>query len=115
MLYPIGLVVGYISGLLGIGGGTFIGVILIFLGFDVKKVLAIMSLIIPFITFSAFLSYLSFVHLDFKLLAVVTVAGILEGYIGNNIMFFKLSQKSIKKLLALLLFFIALKMFFRLV
>jgi uncharacterized membrane protein YfcA len=106
----LGAIVGIISGLLGIGGGSLLMPLLILLGFDAKKLAVAMSFVIPFSTFSAFLTYLSIVKIDWVLLAVATIAAILGGYIGNYIMHFHLNQKQIKKIIGIMLYLIAIKM-----
>ena len=110
ILYVIGAVVGYISGLLGIGGGALVMPLMILLGYDAKKMAVAVSFMIPFSTFSAFLSYASFVKIDWTLLAVTAFAAILGGYIGNAVMHFKLNAKHIKKIIAVLLYLLAFKM-----
>ena len=110
VMVVLGSFVGVISGLLGIGGGSLLMPILILLGFDAKKLAITMSFIIPFSTFSAFLTYLSIVKIDWILLGGATIAAILGGYIGNYIMHFHLNQKQIKKLIGILLYLIAIKM-----
>jgi uncharacterized membrane protein YfcA len=106
----LGAIVGVISGLLGIGGGSLLMPLLILLGFDAKKLAVAMSFVIPFSTFSAFLTYLSIVKIDWTLLGVATIAAILGGYIGNYIMHFHLNQKQIKKIIGVMLYLIAIKM-----
>ena len=107
----LGIIVGFISGLLGIGGGALLMPALIFLGFDAKKMAVIISFVIPFSTFFAFLTYLSFVQVDWSILIVALFGAIIGGYVGNYIMHFKLNQHQIKKLIALFLYIIAIKMF----
>ncbi len=115
ILYLIGAVVGYISGLLGIGGGGLILPLMILLGFDAKKMAVAVSFVLPFSTFSAFLSYVSFIKIDWILLFVTAVAAMLGGYIGNAIMHFKLDAKQIKKIIAILLYILAIKMGYSLI
>jgi uncharacterized membrane protein YfcA len=67
------------------------------------------SFIIPFSTFSAFLMYVNTIHIDYILLIVTAIAGVLGGYIGNRIMHFKLDSKQIKKIIAILLYLISIK------
>ena len=105
----LGVVVGFISGLLGIGGGALLMPALIFLGFDAKKMAIILSFVIPFSTFFAFLTYLSFVKVDWTMLISALFGAIIGGYIGNYIMHFKLNQNQIKKLIAIFLYIIAIK------
>ncbi len=114
ILYLIGAVVGYICGLLGIGGGALVMPVMILLGYDAKKMAVAVSFMIPFSTFSAFLSYMSFVKVDFTLLAVTAIAAILGGYIGNFVMYYKLDAKQIKKIIAVLLYILAFKMIYSL-
>ncbi len=115
ILYLIGAVVGYISGLLGIGGGALVLPLMILLGFDAKKMAVAVSFMIPFSTFSAFLSYISFVKIDWILLVVTSFGAILGGYIGNAVMHFKLDAKQIKKIIAILLYILAFKMAYSLI
>lgn len=107
ILYLSGAVVGFFSGMLGIGGGSFLAPVLIFLGYDVKKVAVALSFIIPFSTLAAFLSYLSFVHIDWILLGLTAVAAIFGGIIGNQIMHTKMDPRQVKKLLGMILWLLA--------
>jgi uncharacterized membrane protein YfcA len=111
----LGSIVGIISGLLGIGGGALLLPTLILLGFDAKKVAVTMSFVIPFSTFTAFLTYLSIVKMDWILLFSATIAAILGGLIGNYIMHFRLNQQQIKKIIGIIFYVIAFKMIWSLV
>ena len=111
-LILIGGSVGLLSGLLGVGGGALIIPLLIFLGYNAKEAGIAVSMVIPFSSFGAFSTYLSFVDMDWTLLAVVTVAAILGGYPGNWIMHFKLSSAQVKKFIAVLLYLLAGKFIF---
>jgi uncharacterized membrane protein YfcA len=110
ILYLVGALVGFISGLLGIGGGALVMPLMIMLGYDAKKMAIAVSFMVPFSTFSAFLSYSSFVPIDYVLLVVTATAAVMGGFIGNRIMHFKLDAKQIKKIIALLLYLIGFKM-----
>ncbi len=114
VLYVIGGSVGIISGMIGVGGGSLIMPLLILLGFDAKKAAYAISFVIPFSTLGAFFTYLSFVHMDWILLGVVTVAAIIGGYLGDFIMHYHLTAKQIKKLIAVLLLLLAAKMILKL-
>jgi len=106
----LGAIVGFISGLLGIGGGALLMPIMIMLGFDAKKLAVTMSFVIPFSTITAFLTYMSFVKIDWSILICAAFGAVLGGYIGNYLMHFKLNQQQIKKIIAILLYIIAFKM-----
>ena len=110
ILYVIGGGVGLLSGLLGVGGGSLIIPLLILLGFEPKKAAYTVSFVIPFSSLAAFFTYLNFVDMDWVLLAVVAVAALLGGVIGNKIMHFRLSQAQVKQLIAIVLFLLAAKL-----
>lgn len=105
-----GSIGGLFSGFLGIGGGSIISPILLLFGYDAKKIAIGISFVIPFSSIVAFLSYAKHIELDYLLLAVVAVAAYLGGMIGNYLLHFKVSSSMIKKILALALYSIAIKM-----
>jgi uncharacterized membrane protein YfcA len=105
-----GSIGGLFSGFLGIGGGSIISPILLLFGYDAKKIAISISFVIPFSSIVAFLSYANNIELDYTLLAVVGTAAYIGGMIGNYILHFKVSSQTIKKILAIALYSIALKM-----
>ncbi len=109
VLAGIGSVVGLLSGLLGVGGGNIVLPILIFLGYDAKKVAIAVSLIVPLTALAGLVSYATFIPLDGWLLAVSAAAAVLGGYLGNYFMQFKLTQRQIKIVIALILYLLAIK------
>lgn len=106
----MGGIVGFLAGLLGIGGGAIIIPLLIYLGYDAKQTAITVSFMIPFSTLSAFLTYVYLIEIDWILLGVVAVAAALGGVIGNHIMIFKLSVEQTRKFIALSLYAIGIKM-----
>lgn len=113
--FLLGFAAGIISGLLGLGGGSILLPILMIMGFDTKKIAVTMSFVIPFSTFTAFLTYLSFTKMNWLVLSVAAVAAIFGGMVGNYIMHFHLNQKQIKKIIAILMYIIAIKMIYSLI
>jgi len=103
ILYVVGVSVGLLSGMIGVGGGSFIMPLLILFGFNAKRAAIAVSFVIPFSTTGGFLTYLSFVDIDWILLADVGVAALIGGYIGERVMHFKLNANQIKKLIAIIL------------
>ncbi len=113
-LFLLGSIAGIISGLLGLGGGSILLPILMILGFDTKKIAITMSFVIPFSTLGAFITYLSFTKMNWLVLSVAAIAAILGGIVGNYVMHFHLNQKQIKRIIAILMYIIAIKMFYSL-
>ena len=109
LLAALGGSVGIISGLLGVGGGSLLIPMLILLGYNAKDAGVAVSMVIPFSSFGAFATYLSFTEMDWPLLGIVTIAAILGGYLGNRIMHFKLSPAQVKKLIGVVLYLLAAK------
>ncbi|WP_373236345.1 sulfite exporter TauE/SafE family protein [Cohaesibacter celericrescens] len=114
-LYLIGGGVGVLSGMLGVGGGALMMPALIVLGYDAKQAARAISFVIPFSSAGAFLTYLSFTEMNWRLLTVVAVAAIIGGYLGEKIMHHRLSATHIKKFIAVFLLLIATKMLWQLV
>ena len=72
------------------------------------------SFIVPFSALGSFATYASMIDLDYILLFVIALCAIIGGYIGNFLMNFKLNQKQVKKLLAVMLYILAIKMLWHL-
>ncbi len=109
ILYFVGAVVGFISGLLGVGGGNILIPLLTFLGYESKKIAVIVSFVVPFSALSSFATYASYLQLDWLMLLCVGAGAIMGGYTGNYMMHFKLSPSTIRKIMALILYLLALK------
>ncbi len=114
-LFFVGAIVGFLSGLLGVGGGNILIPLLTLLGFEPKKVAVAVSFVVPFSALGSFFTYASYVPLDWILLVIVSLSAIAGGYIGNYLMHFKLKQSHIKKLMALILYTLALKLLWHLI
>ena len=112
VLFLVGASVGYIAGLLGVGGGNLLIPILVLLGFEPKKVAIATSFVVPFSALGSFFTYASYVPMDWVLLAIVALCAMVGGYIGNYLMYFKLEQKQIKKIMAAILYLLALKLLY---
>lgn len=110
ILLIAGSIGGVFSGFLGIGGGSIIAPILLLSGYDAKKIAIGISFVIPFSSIVAFTSYASAMELDYTLLSVVGAAAYMGGMAGNYILHFKVSSAMIRKILAIALYSIAVKM-----
>ena len=112
VLFSVGAGVGFIAGILGVGGGNILIPLLILLGFEPKKVAVTVSFVVPFSALSSFFTYASYVKIDWVLLFCIAVSAIIGGYIGNYFMHFKLKQNHIKKVMALILYILAFKLLY---
>lgn len=106
----IGVVAGYLSGLLGVGGGGLIAPLMIILGFDPKKVAVLTAFVVPFSSLSGLLAYLSLGGLDWRLMLPAAVAAYFGGSLGTRFMQSRLKPAAVKKFLGVLLLLLALKM-----
>jgi uncharacterized membrane protein YfcA len=111
-MFPLGLGVGFLAGLLGIGGGALIIPTLFAMGFSSRQIAINASFMIPFSTMSAFLSYAGLITIDWTLIGVTTIGGISGGFVGNRIMHAKLRNADIKNVLCLVLCLVGLKMLY---
>ncbi len=112
ILYPLGAAVGFLAGLLGIGGGAIIIPALFYMQYAPKKIASTVSFLIPFSTFVAFISYAWLIEINWLLITVVSVAAVLGGNVGTRIMHSYLQDVQMKNILAGVLFLIGIKMLF---
>jgi uncharacterized membrane protein YfcA len=114
-LSGIGAFAGLLSGLLGIGGGGIISPLMLMLGFNPKKTAAITAFVVPFSSFSGFLTYWAIGKVDWNLLLWVSIAGFFGATLGTIVMQKKLNPKTVKKILALILLAMAVKMILKVI
>lgn len=109
-----GFIIGIVSALVGIGGGTFIVLLLLVLGLSPKNAAATSAFIITFIAFAGFLGHLSFGYenLDKELLLYTGFAAFIGAQTGSRLMFRRVSQKTINRIFAILLLFVAVKLMY---
>lgn len=106
----IGAFAGLLSGMLGIGGGGIISPLMLMLGFNPKKIAAITAFVVPFSSFSGFLTYWSMGSVDWKLLTIASLAGLAGATLGTMFMHKKLNAGTVKKILAVILLLMAVKL-----
>lgn len=99
-----GALIGFLSGLLGVGGGILIGPFLLWRGFNGKDVSGTSSFVVLFSASVGFLSHLSFlryahVNVNYLLFILVVVAGTTGGIIGSYLARFKLTPIQIKRII----------------
>ncbi|MCK5671784.1 MAG: sulfite exporter TauE/SafE family protein [Spirochaetales bacterium] len=110
-----GLVVGFIGGLIGVGGGNIILPVLIALGIKPKEAIGTTALIVIFSSMSGFVSHLEFGNPDILFVLITAAASIVGAVIGSWLMTDKLKPDVIKKILGIILIAVALKMIINLI
>ncbi len=110
LLFLVGSFAGILAGLIGIGGGSIISPIMLLLGFNPKKTATVTAFVIPFSSFSAFLTYWAMGSVNWTLIAIVSVFGIAGALLGTSFMHKRLNPKAVKKVLAFILLGMAVKM-----
>ncbi len=105
--------IGIISSLVGIGGGTFIVPLLMILGFKTKNAVGTSAFIITFMSFSGFLGYMSFgSRIDLSLLVYAGAAAFIGAQVGSKVIFNRISSHTINRMFAIVLLFIAGKLWY---
>jgi len=113
IVLAIGLIAGFFSGSMGIGGAIIvIPALMFFLGFSTQQAqgtsLALMT--IPVMLVSA-LNFYNAGKVDIKVALIMSITFVVGGYIGSKLNV-SLPDKVMKKALSIILFLVSLKIFF---
>ncbi len=81
-----GVLAGFVSGLLGVGGGGIISPLMILQGFNPKKVATVTAFSVPFSSLSAFITYAAMGSISIKILIFAGLAAWAGGYLGTKVM-----------------------------
>jgi uncharacterized membrane protein YfcA len=106
----IGAAAGFLSGLLGVGGGGLISPLLIVMGFNPKKVAAITAFVVPFSSLIAFVAYALMGAVNWQILIPAAVAAYIGGFLGTRLMHTRIKPPMVKKFLGIVLLGLAVKM-----
>ncbi len=110
-LVIVGLAAGTLSGLVGVGGGIIIVPALVFLlGFSQHEAqgTSLGLLLLP-VGILAVLNYYNKGYIDIKVVVIMSVAFIIGGWLGSKLAL-AISQETVKKIFAVVLFYTAFKM-----
>ncbi len=108
----IGAFAGYLSGLVGVGGGGLISPVLIYLGHNPKKVAAATAFIVPFSSFSGFITYAAMGHVRLPLLLVTGIAAVAGGFLGTWLMNEKMNPAQVRKVIGWVILAVAMKIIY---
>lgn len=111
----IGTLAGILSGMLGIGGGGIISPLMLLIGLNPKKIAAVTAFVVPFSSFSAFLTYWAIGSVNWEILIIASLAGIIGATLGTMFMHKKLNANTVKKILAIILLVMAIKLIFNII
>jgi uncharacterized membrane protein YfcA len=113
LLIAVGLIAGFLSGLIGIGGGVIIvPALVLFLGFSQKAAqgTSLGILLLP-VGILAVLQYYKQGYINVNYVLIVAAAFIAGGFFGSKLAL-TLSDEKMKKVFAVILMLIAIKMLF---
>ncbi|GAI97180.1 unnamed protein product, partial [marine sediment metagenome] len=100
----IGLVIGFMAGLLGIGGGVFIVPLLIYvLKVPTKIAAATTIFIVVFSSFSGFITHISLADTDWRFILTAAIFSFAGGQLGSRIMAEKLKGRTVRRIFGVVL------------
>ena len=113
IIIMVGIAAGILGGLVGVGGGIIIVPALVyFIGFSQKTAQGTsLGLIMLPVGILGVLQYYKQGHVDFKVVGILAVGFLIGSFFGSKVAL-SLSQETIKKIFAVLMVLIAIKMLF---
>jgi len=111
LLILVGLAAGTLSGMVGVGGGIIIVPALVFfLGFSQQAAqgTSLGLLLLP-VGILAVINYYNKGFIDLKVVAIMSAAFVIGGWVGSKLAL-SLSQETVRKIFAIVLFYAAFKM-----
>jgi len=107
----IGMVIGFVAGLLGIGGGVFIVPLLIYvLRVPTKTAAATSIFIVVFSSFSGFIAHVSIAVPDWRFILLAALFSFAGGQLGSRVMAEKLKSRTIRRIFGVVLLGFVLKL-----
>ena len=110
LLILIGVLAGTLSGLVGVGGGiVIVPALILFMGFTQHQAqgTSLGLLLLP-VGILAVVNYYNKGYVDIKVVAVMSVAFIIGGWLGSKLAI-SLSQETVRKIFAVILLYTAIK------
>lgn len=113
ILMLIGLLAGYLSGLVGVGGGILmVPLFIFFLGYSQYQAQGMsLAVMLPPVTFMAVYNYNKAGAIDWKMALVVSALFVVGGFLGSKTAL-SIDQQQLKKVFGGIMLIVALKMIF---
>ncbi len=105
-----GILIGFVGGMLGIGGGFLAAPILMSMGYSAKRAAGTTAYIVTFSSVSGFLGHVAEGHFDPVLTIVLVVAVLLGSQLGAHFTVKKAKPKLIKRTYVVILLIVAIKL-----
>ncbi len=114
LLLLLGLIAGFLSGSVGVGGGVVMVPLAIwFLGYDQYQAqgLSLAVLAVPVTFIAAYTYHTSGHNLDWRYALIIAVTFVIGGYLGSKIAI-NINQQVLKKIFGVIMLLVAIKMIF---
>ena len=108
----VGIMAGFMAGLLGIGGGFIMSPLLMWMGYETKRAVATSAFAVTFSSFSGFAGHVAQGHINPGLTLILAVAVLVGAFTGSRFMVKKANSSGVKQVFAVVLFGIAAKLLF---
>lgn len=110
-----GIIIGFASGLLGLGGGVFVVPLLLFFGFDAKNASATSAGFVLFTSLSGLLGHISVGSIEPMIMIYTGVAAFVGAQIGSHMMVSRLESKAVLRIFGIILLIMAAKIIYNLI
>lgn len=111
----LGLGIGFIAGILGIGGGFLIVPLLMLMGYPTKIAAATSAFTVVFSSATGFLGHLAVGHFDWTLMISLAIVVIIGSQLGARVMAAQMKPRQLKQMFGAVLLFVGLKLIWSLI
>ncbi|BBB33347.1 conserved hypothetical protein [Thermotomaculum hydrothermale] len=105
-----GFFIGFIAGLLGVGGGFLFVPMMLAMGYKTKEAAATSAFVVIFSSFSGFAGHIAEGHFNWPLMIATSIAVIIASQIGAKVMKEKMKARWIKQMFGIILLGVAVKL-----
>jgi len=109
ILIFIGALSGFLSGLLGVGGGGVILPLLLLFGMNPKIAITVTPLSVPFSSLTSFITYVHLGGVDWEVIVFASIPAMISGYLAGYVAHRKLKLATVRKILITILLLIAVR------